>query len=195
MIKPRRLKSETINEYNERVSKMYYNDGYHIKEIASKLKIDEVEVYNYVVTGGYRITTDEEREEMIRLRGAGWSISRIANHLGRSRACVRKRIESPAKINCEIHTKFTDRQLKKIKNMANNEIPFDVIAKKFKVKTSIIKCRLNHTDIKNRNKHVTSEEVEKFISYRKSGYSFREIAEICNRSKNTIAKHIHDAGY
>ena len=39
MIKPKKLKNESIDAYNERASKLYYSEGYHITEIAKKLKI------------------------------------------------------------------------------------------------------------------------------------------------------------
>lgn len=190
-IKPRRKLCEPIDVYNERVSKLYYNEGYHIKEIAKKLKIDEVEVFNYVSKANYRITTETERQEMIYLYNKGYSLSKIAEITGRSRECVRARIESPAKIHCQEGKELTDRQIKKIKDMASKGYNSETIAKELGISEGTIRSRLSHTDLyKPKYNHVSEEEIKEFVRLRKEGKTYEEIGKICGRGKNTVCRYL-----
>lgn len=182
MVKPRRLKDESIDTYNERASKLYYSNGYHIAEIAEKLKINEVEVYNYVATG-HKITTEAERAEMISLYNAGYSISAIAKIFGRSRYCIRQRIESPAKLNIK-STDITDKQLDKMIEMAKKGYCAEDIAKEIGISEYSVKYRLSHTGIKVNNSTRIANEENKNIS---------RISKLFKRSKDTICKHFHKA--
>lgn len=195
MTKPRKKKNESIDAYNERASKLYYDNGYHIKEIAERLKIDETEVYNYVVTNGRKITTAAEREEMIQLFNKGYSYYAIANIFQKSRSCVKKRIECPAKIGYSTSNDLTDKQLKKMKEMAENGETLEAISKEIGVKVGTIRYRLDHTNMRERTTHVTPDEVKKFIRLYKKGKSHAEIAKICNRSRGAVCRHLHRAGY
>lgn len=195
MTKPKKNSSESIEAYNERVSKLYYNEGYHIKEIAKKLKIDEVEVYNYVASGK-RFTTSEEREEMISLYNKGYSIYSIAKKFNRSRACVRKRIGSRAKISCAINNSgITDKKIKKMNDMFNEGFTIEEISKEIGISTSSIIYRLSHSGNRTPNTHVTKSEINKFIKLFKSGKTHAEIAGICGRGTTTVSRHLHVAGY
>lgn len=195
MTKPRRKKNESIDAYNERASKLYYANGYHIKEIAEKLKIDKIEVYNYVANGP-KITTEAEREEMISLFNKGYSYSSIAKIFNRSRACIKDRIESPAKINCGCNSDLTDKQLKKMKELANEGKCIKDIAREIGVRDRSIEYRLSHTDVgvNRRFTYVTPAEVKKFVRLYKNGKSHNEIAKTCNRSRSTVLKYLHKAG-
>lgn len=194
MTKPKKNSSESIEAYNERVSKLYYNEGYHIKEIAKKLKIDEVEVYNYVASGK-RFTTSEEREEMISLYNKGYSIYSIAKKFNRSRACVRKRIGSPAKISCGSINTITDKKIKKMNDMINEGYTIEEISREIGISTSSVIHRLSHSGNRTPNTHVTKSEINKFIKLFKAGKTYTQIAIICNRGLNTVYRHLHAAGY
>lgn len=194
MVKPRKTKNESIDAYNERASKLYYNNGYHIDEIAERLNIDPVEVYNYVVTG-HKITTSAEREEMIALFNKGYSYSAIAKIFNRSRMCVRTRIERPARVNTSSSNTLTDKQLKKMRDMANDGAYIETIAKELGIPVSSVKYRLNHTNIRNHIKYVSKDEVKQFIKLYKKGKTITEISKLTNRSRNTVSRHLKAAGY
>lgn len=195
MDKPRKKKNESVNAYNERASKLYYSNGYHIAEIADRLGIDGTEVYNYVSTGK-KITTEAEREEMISLYNKGYSYSAIARELNRSRSCVRQRIESPAKAKWYNSNTLTDKQLKKMKEMLDDKKTIDDIAEAMGISKNSVRYRLNHMGKEIRHyKHIDAKEIKRFISLYNKGKTHAEIAEICNRSRTTVCKHLNDAGY
>ena len=192
MIRPRRKINESIDTFHERASKLYYNNGYHIKEIADKLKIDPIEVFNYV-TNSYKITTSAEREEMISLFNKGYSYTYIAKVFGRSRACVKARIEKPATINHVRRNSMTDKQIRKMRKLSRQGKCTKEIAREIDVCEKSIEYRLKHTDagVHKNYKYVTPEEVKLFVELYKSGKSHNEIARICNRSRSTILKYLH----
>lgn len=196
MTKPKRLKNESIDAYNERASKLYYSNGYHINEIAKKLKIDKIEVFNYV-TNTYKITTASEREEMISLFNKGYSYSAIAKIFNKSRACVKDRIERPATINYKRSVDLTDKQIDKIKKMAKDGKTIREIAKEIGINEKSVEYRLSHTDaeIHKKYKYVSPAEVNQYIKLYKKGKSHYEIAEICGRSRTTVSRHLHAKGY
>lgn len=185
--------NESIDQYNERVSKLYYSNGYYIKEIAKKLNIDAAEVYNYV-TSGRKITTASEREEMVNLYNRGYSYSEIAVLLNKSRHCVRERIKQPSKINCKISKNLTDKQINKMKNMVKKGESLNTIANKLGISVGSLKNRLNHCGRSKSFTYVTKNEVKKFIRLYKNGYSITKIGTMCNRHRHTVARHIHRAG-
>ena len=162
-VKPRKKKNETVEDYNKRVIKELYNDGYHIKEIAKKLNIDEIEVYNHA-TNGRKITTNAEREEMIKLFNQGYSYCAIAKKLNKSRSCVKTRIESKAKFNCGKYDDITYKQLKKMKTMAKNGASMEKISEEVGIKLSSVIYRLSHSDIITHTTRVSKEERDTFIS-------------------------------
>lgn len=195
MTKPKKNSSESIEAYNERVSKLYYNEGYHIKEIAKKLKINEIEVYNYVASGT-KITTSEEREEMISLYNNGYSIHSIAKIFNKSRACVRKRIEKPAKVSCGPETNnTTDKKLNKMRDMAKKGFTAKDISEEIGISASSVLYRLSHSGERKPKTHVTKSELNRFIKLFKAGKTYPEIARICGRGLNTVYRHLHAAGY
>lgn len=191
---PRKRKNESDSSFHERSSKYYYSNGYHIKEIAKKLKIDETEVYNYV-TNGRKITTTAEREEMIQLFNKGYSYQAIANIFKKSRSCVKQRIEYPAKISYSTVNDLTDKQLKKMKEMAENGETLESISKEIGAGIGTIRYRLDHTNMRKHITHISKNEVKKFIQLYKKGKSHSEIAKMCNRSRGAVCRHLHEAGY
>lgn len=195
MIKPRKRKNESVEVYNERAIKAYFKDGYHIKEISERLKIDEIEVYNCVAAGN-KITTEAEREEMIRLFNQGYSYTAISKIFNKSRTCVSERIKNPAKLNFKgQNNNVTDAQLNNMKDMASNGETLEAISKKTGIDVVSVKYRLSHTDIRPKVvRRVSKSEVNKFIKLYKSGKSYAEIAKICNRGRNTVNRHLHKAG-
>lgn len=197
MNKIKRLKGESIDLYNERASKEYYANGYYIVEIAEKLKIDPVEVYNYVTTNNKKYVTSAEREIMVDLYNKGYSYRAISKELHRSRTCVKHRIEAPAKIYCMPKNELTDRQIKKILNMAYKGRSIETISKKTGIAENVIFNRLRGTDIDMASKHftfVSDDEVHEFIRLHNEGKTHKEIAEITNRGAGTVGKHLRKAG-
>lgn len=189
-----RKKNESVEDYNRAISKLYYGDGYHIKEIAEKLQIDEVNVYNYV-SAGHKITTNEDREEMIYLHNMGYSYRAIAEMFGKSISCVKTRIAEPAKFSCQKSEKVTDNQLELMKDMAVNGYTLEDISKVTGIKLSSVRCRLAHTDLRKRLTYITDTEVKKMIKLFKDGKSYSEIAKECNRSKSTVYRQLLIRGY
>ena len=183
-------KNETIDQYNRRVSKLYYSNGYHIIEISKKLNIDIAEVYNYVAKGN-RITTKLEREAMINLYNKGYSYSEIARIFNRSRACVTDRIKSPTKIFNKKYINVTDDVIKKITDMVKNGATIEEISKETGLSVSNIKYRLSHTNMKKKYNHVSKSEEETFLSLYNKGYSYYKIGKLCNRSDTTVMRHLH----
>lgn len=194
MIKPRRKKNETTEAYNRRASKLYYDNGYYLKEIAQRLNIPEIEVYNYVANG-HKITTEDERNEMISLFNQGYSYNAISKIFNRSRSCVKRRIESPAKFVYNTDYELTDRQLKIIADMAKEDDTIEHIAQTLGIDMRYVKYRLRHIAGRKHITYVTEEEHDEFIRLYKKGKSYKTIAKECGRSVSTVARHLHDAGY
>lgn len=195
MLKLRKRKNESTNDFIERASKIYYNEGgYHIKEIAEILGVDEIEVYN-IVANGRKITTNDERSRMIQLYNQGYSYSAIGRIFNKSHSCVKERIEHPAKMSYNNSNKLTKKQLDKMKEMIEDGYSIEDISKEIKISTSSITYRLSHTNLREQITHVSKSEKNKFIRLRKKGKSYSEIARICNRSRNTVSRHLHNAGY
>lgn len=188
-------KKETIKECNERLCKMYYSDGYHIKEIANKLDIDIIEVYNHIT--GSNFTTTEEREEMIRLYNAGVSYKDIAEKFGKSVTCVKERIKSPTKIICGNDDEIlSDKQIKKMKKMAIKGYSAEDIAKEIGISENSVLYRMSHTDIDHKvYRNLSSSEINKVVRLYKNGKSYKEIAKACKKSDIVIIKILDINGY
>lgn len=186
--------NESTEQYNERVSKMYYANGYYIEEIANKLNIDMAEVYNYVTKGRRKITTEAEREAMIDLYNKGCSYSEIGLLFNKSRQCVRERIKRPCKTTCKVSKNLTDEQLSKMLSMDNNGENLDTIANELGIKVGSLRNRLKHCGKAKTVTYTTKKEINKFIRLYKNGESIKNIAIMCNRHRDTVAKYIHAAG-
>jgi DNA-directed RNA polymerase specialized sigma24 family protein len=182
-----------ISEINETKVKEYYSHGYSIREIADKLSINPIYVYNIVVKGN-KITTEEERAEMINLYNKGYSISAIAKIVGRSRACVRERIKSPAKLNCKTAANLTDKQIDDIENLAKKRKYAAAVSRKLGIKYDTVRCRLKrNTNVPKRT--ISKEEKELFIKLHLAGYTHDQIAEKCGRCVKSVGVHLRNAGY
>lgn len=182
-----------IVEFDETSIKEYYSHGYSIREISEKLDINPIYVYN-IVAKGNKITTEEERLEMISLYNRGYSISAIARKLGRSRACVRDRIKSPAKVNCRTTTKLSDKQINDIEKLARKRNYSAAISRKLGIKYNSLRCRLKHnTNIPRRT--ISQEEKDTFIRLHLCGYTHDQIAEKTGRCVRSVGVHLRNAGY
>lgn len=194
MTKPRKEAKESVEAYNKRACKLYHENGYLIKEIAIKLKLTEVEVYNYLSNNP--ITTEEERERMIKLRDQGLSIRAIAKEVGRSKTTVRTRLGCPAKVNCSCKSILNDKQMNLLSKMAKDGYSVREIAKALNMDMSSLKYRISIIDREiNIPTKVTNKEIKRFIRLYKSGKSCSKIADVCNRSETTVRKYLKQEGY
>lgn len=194
MTKPKKKAKESVEAYNKRACKLYHENGYLIKEITTKLKLTEVDVYNYLSNNS--ITTEEERERMIKLRDQGLSIRAIAKEVGRSKTTVRTRLESPAKVNCSCKSILNDRQMNLLSKMAKDGCSIREIAKALNMDMSSLKYRISIIDKKTSTPtRVTNKEIKRFIKLYKSGKSCSKIANICGRNETTVRKYLKQEGY
>lgn len=181
-------RNETEKEYNERLSKMYYSNGYHINEIANKMEIDIIEVYNYITGSNY--TTTEEREKMISLYNSGVSYEEIAKKFSKSVTCIKDRIKSPTKLVCgNSDEMLSDKQIKKMKNMAIKGYCAKDIAEEIGISENSVIYRMSHTDLDHKiYRNLSVSEMEKMVKLCKNGKSYKEIAKICKRSDIVVIK-------
>lgn len=195
LCKTKQKRNETTEAYNKRISKMYYSSGYHIREIAEKFDIDIIEVYNYI-TGSY-ITTNAEREEMIKLYNSGVSYKEIAEKFGKSVTCVKERIKSPAKIVCGNDEELlSDKQIKKMRNMAIKGYSAKDIANEIGVSENSILYRMSHTDLGCKiHRSLSASEIDKIIRLYENGKSYEQIAKACKRSDIVVIKVLNINGF
>lgn len=193
MNKPRRKKNETEETYIKRACEEYHLHGYHIDEIAKRLNISMIEVYNHVSKGN-KITTEDERNEMIHMRSIGCSYAEISRVTGRSRSCIKARIAAPAKIGCHSKRMLTDKQLKQMKEMAHDGVYIGTIAEILGESRGSISHRLNQCGIKRCTK-VSKDEEKKYVKMFKSGKNAVQIAKACDRAASTVRFHLHKLGY
>jgi hypothetical protein len=190
MNKPRKKKNESDEAYILRASKLYFSNGYHIDEIAERLDIPLIEAYNDVCHG-HKITTEEERQEMIRLYGLGYSYNAISKIVGRSRSCVRERIKSPAKIVCTTKNRLTNKQIKQITDMIHDGAYITTIAKDLGLPRSVVSDRVRRCGLCSPKKPIDDKEIKKFIRLHKAGYTYEAIAKKCDRCVSTVSKYIN----
>lgn len=193
----RKLARESHKEHIERVSRMMFNDGYHITEIANKLKCDKIEVYNSLYHTN-KITDDEEREIIINLYNNGYSYREISDKLGISKACVARRIKSSAKyINTSHEYILTDRQLHNLKQWYLSGMSMAWIARKLNITSRAVKYRLIKSGIYKNNYTksvpVTTKEEHRFNLLYKRGYTIGEISKECGRGYSIVNKVIHQS--
>lgn len=193
MNKPRQRKNETEEAYIKRACEEYHLHGYHIDEIAKRLDISMIEVYNHVSKGN-KITTEDERNEMIHMKSIGCSYAEISRVTGKSRSCIKARIASPAKVGCRTKHMLTDKQLKQMKEMGHDGVYIETIAEALGESRSNISRRLNQCGIK-RHIKVSKDEEKKYVKMFKNGKSATEIAKIYNRAASTVRYHLRKLGY
>lgn len=149
----RRKYGEPKEDYINRAIFEMYSQGYHISEIATKLNMTQFAVYNTLMIGSSKITTEEEREVMLELRGNGKTYRQIAAIVGRSASCVHDRINRPAKFNNRIGDHYlSDKNLKRMKEWYQAGKTITWIAKKLGVPRSSIIYRVKNAGIYERNK-------------------------------------------
>lgn len=190
----RKKKNESIDEFNERASKYYFSNGFHIKEIADKLGIDQIEAYNYATTGR-KITTNEERAEMINLFNKGYSYTAIGRIFNKSRTCVRDRIKRPAKSKCKNNNEIDYKSFKKMKDMEREGASMTTISNEIGISMSSVRYRLRNSVSINHYKRVGKTEINQYIKLYKNGKTCSEIAKMYNRGRTTIYRYLKKAGY
>lgn len=194
-MKPKKKINETNEQYINRVAKDLYNEGYHMSEIAKKLKCDKFKIYNILVSNSRKYTTEEERQEMIKLRNKGYSFREIGRMVGRSPTCVRSRILKPVTFREDyIEFSINDRTLKRIKKYYNDGKSIKWIADKFNLPENAIMYRLKKAKIfknKQNENRVTEKEAALFNDlYHNKNYTIAQIAKMCKRDRGTVSKHI-----
>lgn len=195
MNRPRRKPGESTDDYVKRASVILHNNGYHFSEIAKKLKVDKLTVYNILVrTQRCRITTEEERAIMIELRGRGYSYRKIAEEVGRSATCVRERINKPAKFyDGYPESVLTDKQIDQMKQWYSEGKTIKYIADQFCVHRSCILYRLKSAglyDASRKPSKVSTNEKYGYYKMHKKGKTNVEIAKHYGRNDSTVSRHL-----
>lgn len=196
-MKVKKLKNETKEQFIERATNLYYSDGYHLSEIADKLKCSKLTVYGIISKNGNKmITTEEERELMIALRDQDFSYRAIGKILHKSHTCVRRRIMQPAKhhITESYDYKLSDKQLNHLKEWYKEGKTMAWIARQLNISNKSVKYRLVKANIYDPNLSVPLTIKEKLTikTMRATGKTISEIAITCGRKYSTIAKYLND---
>lgn len=195
MGKPRKKRGESKEAYIRRAAAEMYAEGYHISEIAPKLNTTQFKIYNTLMIGSCRITTDEERAVMMELRASGKTYREIASMVGRSASCVRDRIDRPAKFNNRIGDHhLSDRDIDRMKDwyLAGKTITW--IANKLGVSRASVIYRVKNAGIYEKNKSkitpLTTVEKCKIITMKSKGKHCEEIAKEIGRDVNSVLKYM-----
>lgn len=196
MVKPRKRRNESNEDFTKRAIKEYYADGYHMIEIANKLKCDIRQVYNVLVSNKYKITTSEEREIMILMRNNGDSYAKIAKTLGRSRACIKARIEKAAGFHIESNTyTLTNRELDNIRKWYTDGKTMHWIATQLKISDRAVRYRLEKMGIYTRDLslHIPLTKTEKITikAMILTNKSISEIATSIGRHYRTVNEYLN----
>ena len=194
MVEPRRKYRESKEDFIKRASQIYYSNGYHLTEIASKLKCDILDVYTATIKGKYRTVTSDERDLMISMYCQGYSYSKIAKELGRSRACVQTRIKTAPKCYVESGYTLSDKDLEKMKKWYDEGKTMKWIANQLKISEGSIRHRLIKAGIheKDHSLKIPLSNKDKIIIKKmyKMGKTIKEIADNIGRHHNMISKYI-----
>ena len=195
MNRPRRKAGESIDDYVKRASVILHSNGYHFSEIAKKLKVDKLTVYNILVhSPRCRITTEDERAIMIELRGRGYSYRKIAEEVGRSATCVRERINSPAKFyDGYPESVLTDQQIDQMKKWYAEGKTIKFIADQFGIHRSCILYRLKSAGLFDPSRtpaKVSTNEKYGYYKMHKKGKTNVEIAKHYGRNDSTVSRHL-----
>lgn len=197
MGKPRKKRGESKEAYIKRASTEMYAEGYHISEIAPKLGTTQFVVYNILMSGSNRITTDDERAVMLELRASGKSYRTIAAMVGRSASCVRARIDRPAKFNNRTGDHYlSDRDINRMKDWYLNGKTITWIANKLHVSRSSVVYRIKNTGIYEPNKSkitpLTMIEKCRITTMKAKNMSDLSIAKEIGRDPNMVTKYIFE---
>lgn len=192
-MKVKKKPKEAQFDYINRAANELKNKGNHIDEIAAKLGVDQLTIYNAIVPKNSKITTEAERNYMILLREQGKSYNEIAEMIGRSKSCVRDRVASPAKFNGRHGQSISDRDLLKIIKWYRAGKTASWIAKQVGVSRHAVIYRLKKAGVYQKNGYkvpLTALEKAKIknMHYRKVN-NFSISAEI-GRDTNTVSRYI-----
>lgn len=196
MNKPRRKNGESIDEYLRRACNILYSNGYHYSEIAKKLKVNKIVVYNILVKRPTnRVTTTDERNAMIKLRGQGYSYRTIANIMGRSATCVHERIKREAHLYEDYkENNLKDKDIERLKQWYIEGKTLKFIADKLEISTKSVVYRLKISGIYDPHRspsRVSSGEEAGYRRMRKAGKTNGEIARAYGRNPSTVSRHLN----
>lgn len=196
MVKPRKRRNETVEQFIERAASEYYKNGYHLAEIADKLDCDLKTIYNAIVDKKYRIVSADERAIMIYLYNQGFSYSDIAKQTGRSRPCVKTRIIADAECYVENNSFYLpDKEISNIRKyfLAGKTIKW--ISNKIKISERAVRYRLQKMGIYKANYSVTiplTKSEETIIkSMIKNNENIMSIALYIGRPCTIVKKYIN----
>lgn len=194
MVKPKRYLLESLEDFQKRAAKEYYNYGFHIAEIANLLNISEVKAYNLVT--GDSVITEEDREEIIRRYNAGESTSEIARSMGVSEKTIRRRIKTPPKpiSHPNPSNQLTEDQLIELRTRYLNGDTISTISSALGISTGSVAYRLRKSGFlcssKSKYKPITNKDTAKFRKLKNKGLTYKQISEKCGWSISTIRKYL-----
>lgn len=180
--------------YIERAAKEMYCNGYHISEIANKLKCDILIIRNAVTDiNKYKITTEEERQKMINMYECGYSVKYIAKIFNRNESCVNRRIKSKAKFYKKYKEyKLSDKDINYLKKMYLKGYTLKSICKELGITYTSARRRLIKAGIWQPNLsqkiEVPNYEKNKYRSLYNKGFKVSEIAKKFNRQYCVVAR-------
>lgn len=190
---PKKKFGENNNTYINRASKELYEDGYHISEIAQKLKCEKLYVYNSIVSEDKKIIDKEERQKIIEMRNNGLSISEIAYKCGRSKSCIRRRLKSDSALSNSIKEyNLSDKDLANLKKWYLKGYTLKYIADKLNISTKAVKYRLIKCSLwepfHSNKAELSTLDKAKIKSMYKKGMKISQIAKECGKPYCVISR-------
>lgn len=194
----KRKENETDLEFFERKVWYYNAIGYNINEIADIIKCNVIDVYNIIATHNSNAVSESERAKMLELRASGMSLRAIAKATGRSASCVKRRLDSPAKLPMNnIEVTLTQDDLNLIKTYYTKGKTFTYISKKLdnKISSNQVRYRIEKMNIWRANNSelvpLTFSEKRQIKSLIKKGKNIYYISKEIGRTVQCIDKYIN----
>lgn len=185
---------EDKQSFIERTTKEMYCEGYHISEIADKLKCDILYIRNAITDiNKYKITTEEERQEIINLYEDGYSVKDIAKKFNRDETCIYRRVKSKATFYKDYREyKLSDKDINYLKKMYLKGYTLKSICKELGITYTSARRRLIKAGIWEPNLsqkiEVPNSEKNKYKSLYNKGFKVSEIAKKFNRQYCVVAR-------
>lgn len=191
--------NESDLEFFERSVWHYDSLGYNVNEIAEILNCDIIEVYNIInVCTTNTPVSEAERAKMLELRAEGMSLRAIAKAMGRSATCVKRRLNSPAKLPMSnVTVTLNQDELDLIKKYYAKGKTFTYISKKLgeKISPNQVRYRIEKMGIWEANNSelvpLTFSEKHKIKSLVRKGKSIYYISKEIGRTVQCIDKYIN----
>lgn len=194
----KRKENETDLEFFERKVWHYYDMGYNINEIANIIECNIIDVYNVMVPPTSNAVSESERARMLELRAKGMTIREIAKEMNRSATCVKKRLDSPAKLPIDnTKIKLNQDELDLIKKYYSKGKTFTYISKKLgnKISAKQVRYRIEKMGLwKGYNSEsipLTFSEKRQIKSLIKKGKNIYYISKEIGRTVQCIDKYIN----